>query len=92
MAARQAAESIDEVKRRLEAVREGARQLGLTVTEAGTIDGPTPSPSDTTSPLFEVLAFLSMKEDLQEQLSQLLADAAQVDQDLATVIEAADGD
>ncbi|GAB83778.1 hypothetical protein RVF83_00945 [Gordonia rubripertincta] len=70
VAARKAAESIDEVKRRLEAIREGARHLGLTVTEAGTIDGPTPSPSDTTFPLFEVLAFSSKKEDLQEQLSQ----------------------
>ncbi|MDV7101384.1 hypothetical protein R4227_14955 [Gordonia amicalis] len=92
MAARKAAESIDEVKRRLEGIREGARQLGLTVTDSGTVDGPTPSPSDTTFPLFEVLEFISKKERLQEQLSQLLADAAQVDQDLATVIDAADGD
>ncbi|MCX2966305.1 hypothetical protein [Gordonia aquimaris] len=91
LAAKQAADDIDSVKAKLAGLRADAEALGLAVQPNGTVDGPTPAlwPTWTSA---EQSDYLFKKQDLQDRLDNLLIEAGRVDDDLAAVIDGADGD
>ncbi|WP_310773700.1 alpha/beta hydrolase [Mycobacterium sp. Z3061] len=89
-AAEQSAEEIAAIKRRLAAVRDGARASHVEIDEAL---GAALPPSDLAGfPAAEQQAIVGAAVRLTESLQSLLADAERADEDLAAAIRGADGD
>lgn len=89
-AAEQAAEEVAVIKRRLQAMRDAARENHLAIDE--TLGSALP-PSDLADiPAGRRQAVVDAAVLLTESLQRLLADAERADEDLAAAIRAADGD
>ncbi|AZG47169.1 BAR domain-containing protein [Gordonia insulae] len=91
LAAKQAADDIDSVKSKLASIRSDANSLGLSVQPDGKVAGPTP-PLWPTWSTAQQTDYLMKKQAIQDRLDRLLVEAGRVDDDLAAVIDGADGD
>ncbi len=89
-AAEQSAAEVTAIKRRLEAIRDGARESHLLIDE---LRGTALPPSNISAfRAAEQQNILDAAERLTERLQHLLADAERADEDLAAAIRGADGD
>ena len=89
-AAEQSAEEVAVIKRRLAAMRDGAREDHVEINEALGTALPPPDLGD--YPAAQQQAILDAAGRLSESLQRLLADAERADEDLAAAIRGADGD
>lgn len=89
-AAEQSAEEVAAIKRRLAAMRDGARENHVDINEALGTALPPPDLGD--FPAGQQQAILDAAARLSESLQRLLADAERADEDLAAAIRGADGD
>ncbi|TDK85425.1 hypothetical protein EI067_31040 [Mycobacterium paragordonae] len=89
-AAEQSAEEVAAIKRRLEAMRDGARESHLQIDE--TLGTALPPPGLADYSAAEQQAIVGAAVRLTESLQRLLADAERADEDLAAAIRSADGD